>query len=298
MLVVNPAARSFSPDKAEIIRKVLEADFKTEVATTARRTHATQLAAEAVDRDFDAVIALGGDGTMNEVVQALAGTDVALGILPGGLENVMARSLGLPLEPIAATAYLSLRLHSGTSRRIKLGKVDNRYFVFAAGMGVDAEVVKASERDPSVKRELGEWAFVWAALRIGLIHYAHRPPRIEMTVDGHELQRVAFAVCCNARPFTYFRGRPVDACPQASLETDLDIFSMTRLAYRDVARLVWALLYTRSHPRWRAARYFHDVPGVRLRADTPLPVQVDGDYIGDRREVRIDVVPDALSLLT
>ena len=118
MFIANPRAGSVSARTREVMLKALEADFKVEDAVTQAREHASELARDAVDRGFDAVIAFGGDGTINEVAQALVGTDVALGVLPGGSTNVMVRSLGIPMDPVDATAYLASRLRSGTDRSI------------------------------------------------------------------------------------------------------------------------------------------------------------------------------------
>ena len=123
LLVSNAHAGSVSARAKEVISKALSADFKLEVTDTARRSHASELARDAVDRDFDAVVAFGGDGTINEVAQGLVGTDVALGILPGGSTNVMARSLGVPSHPIDATAFVAahLRADHETSRSRRSG---------------------------------------------------------------------------------------------------------------------------------------------------------------------------------
>jgi diacylglycerol kinase family enzyme len=297
MFIANPRAGSVSARTREVMLKSLEADFRVEDAVTQAREHASELARDAVDRGFEAVIAFGGDGTINEVAQGLVGTDVALGILPGGTTNVMARSLGMPTDPVEATSYLAHRLRSGTRRRINVGRADKRYFLFSVGMGLDATVVKRVEENPEGKRDHGEWLFLWNAVRAALGEYRGVEPMISMTVEGGDEERVVLAVTCNGRPFTYFKRFPVDVCPQASLNAGLDIFGLQKVTTQYVPRIAWAILVSRSHVGWKKGSYHHDVRSIDLVADRPLPVQVDGDYIGEWTSAEIRLLPDALDVL-
>ncbi len=298
MFVANPYAGSVSNATREVMLKALAADFKIEDVETQAREHGSELARDAVDREFDAVIAFGGDGTINEVAQGLVGTDVALGILPGGSTNVMARSLGIPRDPVEATAYLAQRLRSGTRRRINVGRADERYFLFSVGMGLDGEVVKRVEADPQGKRDHGEWLFLWNAIKAALGEYRGVGPLITMRVEGGPEERVALAISCNGRPFTYFKSLEVDVCPHAQLDGGLDVFGLEKVTTRVVPWIAWAVLVSRNHIRWRNATYHHDVTTLDLAADRPLPVQVDGDYIGEWTSAHIELVADALDVLT
>lgn len=297
LLISNSFAGSVSPRTREVIVKALAADFDLDVTETTSRDHASGLAHEAVARGFDAVLAFGGDGTINEVAQGLVNSDAALGILPGGTTNVMARALGVPRDPVEATAFVADHLRSGTQRRINVGRIDDRYFLFSAGMGLDAEVVKRVEADPKGKRTKGEWLFAVNALKAGLTQYRVADPEITLEVEGAEPAKVVLAICCNGRPFTYFGRFPVDAVPHARLDAALDFLAFKRLRGVGVPRIVWSLFVSRSHPRWRNVVYHHDVTKGRLSADRPLPVQVDGDYIGEWDAAEIHLVPQALTLL-
>lgn len=297
LLVSNARAGSVSARTKEVIVKALSADFKLEVADTEARHHATELARDAVDRDFDAVLVFGGDGTINEVAQALVGTDVALGVVPGGSTNVMARSLGIPRDPVDATAFVASHLRTGTKRRVNVGRANERYFIFSAGVGLDAEVVKRVEADPEAKRRRGELLFVSNALKVGFGEYRGADPAITLEVDGFEPVRVLLAVCCNARPFTYFKRFPVDACPTASLDGDLAVFALRKLRAGTIARIVASLFVTRSHVHWRNSTYHDGIRSLRVTADEPAPVQVDGDYVGEWSSADLRLVPDALDLL-
>ncbi|HJR45556.1 MAG TPA: diacylglycerol kinase family protein [Actinomycetota bacterium] len=296
-LVSNAYAGSVSLRTKEVIVKALQADFKLEVADTESRAHATELARDAVDRGFDAVVAFGGDGTINEAAQGLAGTDVALGFIPGGSTNVVARSLGVPRDPVEATAFVASHLRSGTMRTINLGRMNERYFLFCAGVGLDAEVVKRVEADPEAKRRRGEWFFLSNALKAGFTQYRNADPAITVEIPGREPRRSVLAVCCNGRPFTYFKKMPVDVCPEARLDAGLDVFALERIRTGTIPRIAWALLVSRSHVGWRNSLYAHDLQEATIRCDYPLPVQVDGDYLGELDEVQLTLVPAALRLL-
>ena len=297
MFIANPRAGSVSVRTREVMLKALEADFKVEDVETAARDHASVLAHDAVERGFDAVIAFGGDGTINEVAQGLVGSNVALGILPGGSTNVMARSLGMPTNPVEATSYLAQRLRSGTRRRINVGRADERYFLFSVGMGLDGEVVKRVEENPEGKRDHGEWLFLWNAIKAGLGRYRGIDPLISMRVDGGSEERLVLAISCNGRPFTYFKRFPVDVCPKARLDGGLDVFGLKKVTTASVPRIAWAVLVSRGHLGWKSGTYHHDVRSIDLTADEPLPVQVDGDYIGEWSSARIRLIPDALDVL-
>jgi diacylglycerol kinase family enzyme len=297
LLVSNPYAGSVSPRTREVIVKALAADFSLEVTETVSRDHATELSRDAADRSFDAVLVFGGDGTINEAAQGIVGTELALGILPGGSTNVMARALGVPRSPVEATAFLAHRLLSGTRRRVNVGRLGSRYFFFSAGMGLDAEVVRRVEADPKGKGQNHERLFVRNALIAGMTQYRGLDPLISVEVPPEPVHDVVTAICCNASPFTYYHGFPVDLCPEARLDKGLDVFGLGRLRLTTTPRLIYSLLVSRSHTTWRSSLYRHDISAVKLSARRRIPVQIDGDYIGDHEQARIELVPRALDLL-
>jgi diacylglycerol kinase family enzyme len=296
-MISNALAGSVSARTKEVIIKALSADFKLEVVDTEARDHATDVAREAVERGFDAVLVFGGDGTINEAAQGVVGTDVALGILPGGSTNVMARSLGVPRDPVEATAFGASRMRSRSTRRVNVGQFEERYFLFSAGMGLDARVVQLVEENPGAKRRHGEWLFLGNALKAAFMEYRGAEPSITVRVSGHKPVDAVLAVCCNARPFTYFKRFPVDVCPEARLDAALDVLVITKIRATTILRIAWGLLVSRNHVNGRSAHYHHDIDGFRLVARGPLPVQVDGDYIGERDHGEVRLVPKALALL-
>lgn len=297
MLISNPRAGSVSVRKRDVIAKALSADFKLDVVDTARRDHAQDLARDAVDSGFDAVIAFGGDGTVNEVAQGVVETDVAFGILPGGTTNVMARAVGIPADPVEATSFLAARLRSGSKKRINVGRFGDRYFLFSCGIGLDAEVVHRVEEDPRRYDGRREWLFLKHALVAGSTSYRTTSPKLRVTVDGEDPVDAVLAVCCNARPLTYFKKLPMDVCPEAHLDAGLDLFALSKVRFPTIPRVVWSVFASRSHPRWRNGHYFHDRNKVTFETFEPLPIQVDGDYIGRHVRGELWLVPNALDLI-
>ena len=297
MLIVNPRAGSVSPRVREVIAKALAADFKLEAHVTRSRSHAMDLSAQAVSDGFEAVFVFGGDGTINEAAQPLVGTDVALGILPGGTTNVLATSLGVPANPVEATAFLASHLRSGTKRRIGVGSADDRYFLFTCGIGLDAEVVRRVEDEVAERGKKSHWTFLKHALAAGSTDYRTTEGWLTVHPDGGEPYEAMLSIACNAWPFTYFKGLPVDACPEARLDSALDLLSLERLRLATIPRIAWAVLVSRSHTRWKRAHYHHDIAGAAWSASEPRPVQVDGDYIGEHSTLRLRHHPAALDLL-
>jgi diacylglycerol kinase family enzyme len=296
-LISNARAGSVSTRTKEVISKALSADFKLEVVDTQSRGHASDLAKDAVDQGFDAILAFGGDGTINEVAQDMVSTDIALGIIPGGSTNVMARSLGVPIDPVDATAFAASHLRTGTRRRINVGRIGARYFLFCCGMGLDADVVKRVEADPEGKKRSAKMTFLKNALNVGFTRYRGAEPTITMEAGNSPPVKVLFTIVCNARPFTYFGRFPIEVCPEARLEGGLDFLGMSKMHASTIPRIAWAVFVSRSHTKWKNSTYVTDVHEGFLRATQPMPVQVDGDYIGEVDRVMIRMVPSSLDLL-
>jgi diacylglycerol kinase family enzyme len=180
---------------------------------------------------------LGGDGTANEVIQALAHSGTALGLVPGGGANVLARSLGLPAGPVAATSRLLGALRTGGRRRIGLGRADDRLFAFNAGMGFDAAVVHRVERDPARKHLLRQVAFAASALGEWHAHRGRAEPLRALLPDGQE--RLAdVALVANSSPYTFLGSRPLTAHPGASFDLGLDLLTVREATLGRLATIV------------------------------------------------------------
>jgi diacylglycerol kinase family enzyme len=296
LVVANPNAGGTEEPLRKRVASAMVGDFTLEFAESAARGDSTTLAREAVSSGFDAVIAFGGDGTVNEVAQALVHTEVALGIIPAGTTNVMARSVGIPDDVGEAAAYLASCIDSGSTRRVNVGRIGERYFLFGAGIGLDAEVIRSVEDRPEQKRRLGHLVFLQRAL-VTALRYRGTDPAISMRVDDGQEERVVLALFANAGPFTYFGRQPLHVFPEVRLREGLDVFGLRRIGIATIPRLAWAFFVTRSHLTWSTTSYHHDIASVEVRAVKPVPVEVDGDYIGEWDQVTVSLIPQALDLL-
>lgn len=298
LLLYNPNATATDARAIEVIRSALASELKLEAHATKQRGHATHITAGAVHDGIDIVFALGGDGTANEVIQALAGTPVRLGVIPGGSTNVLARDLGLPSDPIEATSVLLERLRTGGHTTIGLGRANDRYFASSAGFGFDAAVVRLVERRYRLKRMVRQLSFVWCGLQEFFVNYDRSVLPITIELDGSSPRAgYGLAIAANTSPYTYLGDRPLLVHPDATFERGLDVLGVRTLRARTVLRILGQIMTTAGHVRSRHVDYHRDLPSVTLRSSTPLPLQLDGDYSGEWREVRLRSVPDALHVL-
>lgn len=298
-LIVNPSASSVTARGRVVIAKALAADHDVTVVETARRGHATRLARTAAEDGVDVVVVLGGDGTLNEAANGLAGTATALAALPGGSTNVFARTLGLPDDPIEATGSLLDALAAGSIRRVGLGSVNGRWFLFHTGIGFDAAVVAAVERRGALKRWANHVLFGWAALVTWALGYDRSRPRFTVSVPGRPMVDDArFTVCLNTDPYTYVGSRPITLSPDATLDRALVLVTLRSLDLVPLARVLGSALGSgrrlRRDPR---VDYQTDVSEAEISGFGPIPHQVDGDYLGDVEQLSLRHVPDVLSLV-
>lgn len=319
LLVVNHKATTTSGRTRDVLIHALRSDLKLDVAETQYRGHARVLAQEAArDGSVDLVVALGGDGTVNEVVNGLLahgpGEKVPrLAVVPGGSTNVFARALGLPNDPVEATGALLDALESGRERPIGLGKamtegLADRWFTFTAGYGFDAGVVGRVEEQRRAGRRSTHALYVGQAVR----HYftqreQRRRGPVNLELPGHErVPGLVMAIVSNTSPWTFLGKRPVYPSPQASFDTDLDLFGITRMTAFGTARTVRQIL--RSHapssdgapppgPSGKHVVSYHDVKHFTLVSEEPAPFQVDGDHLGDRSRVSFTGVRRALRVI-
>ncbi|HJQ00403.1 MAG TPA: diacylglycerol kinase family protein [Jatrophihabitans sp.] len=330
LVVSNPRATMTTARQRDVLVHALAADAKLEVEETANRGHAAALACRAMRDGVDVVVALGGDGTVNEVVNGLLTDGVhpqvpALGVVPGGSTNVFARALGLPNDPIEATSVLIDAMATGRSRRIGLGLADDRYFLFTAGLGYDAAVVGEVEAHRRRGKTSTHALYVRTAVRTFFAQNRHQPAiRLELP-DGTAIDQLYMALVNNCDPWTFLGNRPVSPTPNASFDTGLDVYARTRMG---VPGVLWsASRMTRRRPAGPAvsqrlrrlvgrassgtaepaaaptasrqalgALVVHDLADFRLRAAKPLPFQVDGDALDKREYVRFREIPAAVEV--
>ena len=302
LLVVNPKATATTPGMRDVLAHALSSETKLDVVQTEARGHATSLARQAVDDGLDVVVALGGDGTVNEVVNGLlaggpsAGLP-ALAVVPGGNANVFARALGLPDTAVEGTGHLLRALREGRRRAVGLAMADDRWFTFCAGLGLDAEVVRRVEDRRADGRKATPGLFVGQGVQHFFLGAQRREPAICVQVGDAEPERIGLALVCNTTPWTYLGTRPVQPCPEASFDTGLDLFGIRRLRTVATLRHLRQVLSRTPKLRGRDLLQLHDVDEFVLRADRPLAFQVDGDDLGDRTEVVFRAVPRALDVV-
>jgi diacylglycerol kinase family enzyme len=294
LLIVNPVARTFSKPTLAVIEKALSADFTLEVAETKERGHASELAAQAVDEGVDLVVVFSGDGTVNEVVNVLAGTETAIAALPGGATNVFVRALGLPLDPVEATGILIGRALDDAAFKLSLGRADGRYFAVNCGAGVDAAAMRRiDQRYPRTKAKFDRVAFRAVAWEL-LVGYAGRTADLEVSVDDRPAVPSLSVMVGRTDPYTYYKDRPIRMTPEASLDEGLDVVSVRKLARRSVPRIAWQVFGSARHTQHRDIDYVHDASRVVVTSDRPFPVQVDGDSLGDHRRLEVDLAREVL----
>lgn len=292
LLVVNPAATTTSARTRDVLIHALASEMKLEAVTTEYRGHARDLGRQAAEsEDIDLVVALGGDGTVNEVVNGLLhhGPDPdrlpLLAVVPGGSTNVFARALGLPNDVVEATGAILDGLRERRERVVGLGlaagtpgtedeAVPSRWFTFNAGFGFDAGVVGRVEQ----QREQGKRSTHALYLRQVIRQFLDEPHRRHGTITleraGEEpVTDLVMSIICNTAPWTFLGNRPVYASPKASFDTGLDVLALSRLSTASIARYATQLLTSSPErgPRGRHVVSLHDLSGFTLHSKAPSP---------------------------
>jgi diacylglycerol kinase family enzyme len=287
LLIVNPWASGVDEELLAAVRGALPDD--AELRMTSKSGEATELA-RAASGQVEAVYVLGGDGTYNEVLNGIDAT-TPVGLIPGGGTSVLPRALGLP----RGAADAARRLAGGAEpRRISVGRVNGQRFGFACGVGLDAEIVRAVDElgRRSDGRRPSNVRFAWTGVRTLARHRFRLDPALEIAGLG----RAAFALVSNGPTYTYAGKVPLRPAPRASFEGGLDLLAPVRLRARDLPRLAW---YAGGHGSREGEDvvYAHDVDRLEIACDRPLPLEVDGEDLGDVTEVVVEAERDAVTVL-
>ena len=301
LVIVNPYATTVFDRLKNLVVYALRSRYEVEAIETEARSHATELCRQAARQGYDIVVAFDSDETVNEAANGLAGSDTPLTCLPGGATNVFCRTLRIPADVVDATEHLLRMADDFRPRRVDLGTVNGRCFVFGSGVGLDASVVERVDRRPRLKARLREWYFTYAAVTTFVRRYLVNPPRLRLEADGREFEGVTLVVQ-NSDPFTYFGRQPLRVGADAGLETGaLSATVLRRAGPLDLLTIVPRVLSGRAE---RVARHRHveslgAVRSVRVTAAGPdrLPLEVDGDYLGDFEHVDYGVLPRALTVV-
>ena len=285
LLIVNPYASGVSDERAERVRRALG---DVEVERTTHPGHATELAHEA--GAAEAVYVFSGDGGFNEVLNGI-GPDTPVGFIPGGGANVLPRALGLPRDPIEAAE----RVAAGKTLRISVGRVNGRRFGFAAGVGLDAEAVRRLDTYGRTREHgrAGNLRFAWEVAQMITEHRGRFEPSLEILGQG----RAAFAFVANCDPYTYAGPIPLRAAPEARFELGLDLVAPRVVSPASIPRLLTYALRGRGQGTAGDVLYAHDLDRIEIVCDHPLPLQADGEDLGDVTSVLFEAERNAVLAL-
>jgi diacylglycerol kinase family enzyme len=292
LLVVNPFATRVSDARLAAVEAELRRVAELTVFKTEHPGHATELVRSACSGGCEAVIVFSGDGGYNEALNGLD-ADVPIGFLPGGGTSVLPRALGFPADPVASARRLAESIELGRTRRISLGRVNGRRFAFNAGIGLDAAAVRRVDemgRRENGKRP-GDLAFALAIVRVLAANHG----RLEPTLDVQGIGRAAFAFVANASPYTYAKWIPLPIAPEADFELGLDFVAPVHIRRRSLVRVATALLT--GHARSGPVLYGHDLDRLEVVCDVPMPLQADGEDLGDVERAVFEAERGAVSVL-
>ncbi|NEM05137.1 diacylglycerol/lipid kinase family protein [Geodermatophilus normandii] len=337
LVVANPAATTTTGRVRDVLVGALASELKVDLAETTHRGHARELGRQALADGVDVVVALGGDGTVNEVVNGLLtdgpGAHVpTLAVVPGGSTNVFSRALGRSRDPVEATGEILDSLRSSRTRRISLGTAsatgtstaplrptdpgtaaavaeadaavddgwtDPRWFVFAAGLGFDADVISRVEAQRARGRRSTGALYVREATRAFVLGRERRRPAMTLSVpDSDDLDGLFLCLVSNVSPWTYLGARPVNPSPEASFDAGLDVFALGRMGVLRMLHHTRQVLARRPDARGRGVHRLHDLTGLELRASRPQGWQLDGDHLGTATGLRVRSVPEALCVVS
>lgn len=297
-LIGNPNAMRCTPERLEAMRSRLSEVAAIEFVATTARGHATELCRAAAERGERMVIVAGGDGTLNEAANGLAGGPTALAPIPGGCTNVFARSLGLPNDPLEATAKLAGALDRPRFRPVDLGSINGRRFLFTSAVGFTAEVVKRMHDQTTSRPRIRQSWFLASA--VSAAHsYRGRPPTMRLSTGGISFEGVGM-VAQNSRALTFMGRREVNLGRGAGLDTgSLSVAVLRKVGYETLATLPAMIIAPGHH----ATLHPHidnltAVTALDVEAlGEPLHAEVDGDYVGAFERIEFGAHPGELSVL-
>jgi diacylglycerol kinase family enzyme len=300
LIIVNPYATTVSDRLKHLVVYALQGRYEVDAIDTERSGHATELCREAAEEGYDVVVAFGGDGTINEAANGLVGTETPLSVLPGGATNVYVRMLGIPNDIVDATEHLLRLADDWRPHWVDLGDVNGRVFTFAAGAGLDASVVKRVDAHPGLKARYGPMFYTVSAVSTFLRRYVINPPKLITTVDGRDVTGVSTFVQV-ANPYTYFRERPIELVDGLTLQSgDLGGAILERASPVDIPTVIYRALSRRAKvDRHRRVTGFAGVDRLSVcSADgRPVPIQVDGDYVGEHDAATFTIRPRSLRVV-
>jgi diacylglycerol kinase family enzyme len=306
LVIVNPYATTVSDRLKNLVVYALQGRYEVEAVATEARSHATEIGREACGGGYEVVVAFGGDGTLSEVANGVAGTDIPVTVLPGGSTNVVCRTLGIPNDVVDATEHLLALADDFRPRKVDLGVANGRRFMFACGAGLDASAAERVDAHPRLKARAGRWFYTYSAVSAFCRRYLRDPVRLRLEVEGREVEGIT-AIAQNSDPYTYFGRLPVRICDAVALESGtLSLAMLRRAAQRDVPTIMLRALTERiAITGHRQIEHFERITAARVDsisvgADGELrefPVELDGDYVGEQTELELGIEPRALTVV-
>jgi diacylglycerol kinase family enzyme len=312
LLVVNPKATTTSERSRDVLVRALRSEVDLTVEYTRRRGHAAALTRAAAESGVDVVVTLGGDGTVNEAVNGLMTADAvlagrtvapayrlpALAVVPGGSTNVFARALGLPRDWVEGTGVILAGLRDGRHRVIGLGRADDRYFTFCAGMGLDAAVVRRVEQARLRGRTSTPALYVRSTIGQFFAGEDRKSPPLSVERPGEPTEPgLGTVIVQNTAPWTYVGDRPINPSPEASFDHGLDLLALRHMHVSSTAMTVTRMASRKGHPHGRQVLRLHDQEEFTVVSTRPQAFQLDGDYLGERQKVHFVSVPEALRVI-
>jgi diacylglycerol kinase family enzyme len=301
LVIVNPYATTVSDRLRNLVIYALQGRYDVDAVDTEARDHATALCREAAGEGYDVVVAFGGDGTVNEAANGLRGSKTPLTCLPGGSTNVYARMLGIPNDIVDATEHLLQIADAWQPRQVLMATVNERRFLFSSGLGLDAAVVARVDSHPRLKARFGPYYFAYAGFSEFLGTYVADPPRMEVVADGGQPMDGVTVLVQKGDPYTFFRRIPIRAAEGVQLTDPALAGVVLRTSRPTVMPGVLRRLFSPRAPLsgHRQVDGFSGTRELVVRSvdGRPVPLHVDGDYIGDVTEAAYGIDPAPLHVV-
>lgn len=290
VLIINPHASAVTEERTAAVERIFGRVAEVRTMLTERPRHATELARAA--EDVDALVVFSGDGGFNEALNGVGRRDLPLGFVPGGGTSVLPRALGLPRDPLDAAEQLADALDRGRTRVISTGRVNGRRFAFNAGLGIDADAVRRiDERGRSAQgKRPGDIAFVATFVRLVVERRGRFDPELEIREHG----RAAFLFVANVHPYSYVKTLGLRIAPEAVFEDGLDFLAPVRVRPWTLPALLYYVFRGKGHLQVLRG---HDVDRIEVACDRPMPLQVDGEDLGDVTEAVFEAERQAITVL-
>lgn len=307
LLVANTFATSTDDAiQARVVRELSKYLEVTAINTTARN-EAIEIAGSAQNQGFELIIGLGGDGTINEIANGLlrAGPNpkgALLAAIPGGNGNVFARNMGFSENPMKATNQILNAIKNRNYQTIGVGRIAanniSRWFLFNAGIGLDAAVIAEMEARRASGKRVNDITYAKLAFRELFTKTDRKNGSLSLESDSSKVRSNAhFALIVNIAPWAYLGSKALNPLPSANHQTALDVYAPTSLSISTILRLASRALAGKSAENDRNLIALIDQKQVRIQAENPLWVQVDGDLVAQTTELTATHIPNALRVL-